>query len=200
MSIAEEISGILDDVAGELPTASAAVSRGSVIASKALRMAINESGNISLGGIDCDVRTAIWVMAAEFSPRVRVGDVLIVDAIPAFVVSAMLSTANLIIRAQIVLCEDSVTVGDTTIPCHIGLLAQDVETSLGGFLPDDVQGFFVPESIIPEVIGDDGEPHQVEIVATTQVQVSGETFTVEKVSRDARHGVLCVTCRRRGDV
>lgn len=176
----------------------ATVSRGSVVASLAVRTAINEAGQLSLGGLERMARNNIWTLVADFTPRVKVGDVLTVNGVPAFVVDAMTSCGNLVSRAQVVLCEDSVTTGELVIPCHLGLLGQDVEVSLGGFLPDDVQGFFVPESILPSTIGDDGEAHLVEIAVSTQVLISGETFNVEKVARDSRHDVLCVTCRRRG--
>jgi hypothetical protein len=62
-----------------------------------------------------------------------------------------------------------------------------------------MQGLFIPESVLPKEVGDDGEAHRIEIVISTPVLISGEQFNVVKVSRDARHGVLCVTCRRRGD-
>ena len=169
------------------------------VASLAVRTSIHDVGSLSLGGLECDVRTAVWTLVADFDPQIRVGDVLNVDTVPAFVVNAMTTIGNLVSRAQVVLCEDTMTVGGVDVPCHRGMLTQDIETGLGGFLPDDMQGLFVPESILPSEIGDDGESHQIEIVVSTPITISGEQFNVEKVSRDAHHGLLCVTCRRRGD-
>ena len=176
----------------------ATVSRGGVVATLAVRTAIRDSGTLSLGGLECDVRTAVWVLTAEF-PQVRVGDAFTVDRKPAFTVNAMTTCGNLVSRAEVILCEDSVTVGETAVPCHLGMLAQDVEAGLGGFTPDDLQGFFVPVSAIPSVVGDDGVAAPVTIAVSTQVVISGETMNVVKVARDSKHNILCVTCSRRGD-
>lgn len=189
MTITEEISAVLDDVAGEIPTAVAVVSRGAVTASKALKMAIKEAGSFSSGGIDSEALQAVWTMGSAFTPRIKVGDVLIVDGVPSFVVNAMASCGGIVCRAQVVLCEDAVTIGDVSISCHIGILAQELEMGLGGMTPEDTQGFFIPEIIIPE---------GTEISISSPVTISDESFSVEKISRDARHGILCVTCRRRG--
>ena len=168
----------------------AVVSRDTTVASLAVRTAIHDTGSLSLGGLECDLKTVVWTLDEEFDPAIRIGDVLLVDSVPAFVVNAMTTCGNLVNRAQVVLCIDSVIVGDITIACHLGLLAQDVASSLGGFLPEDMQGFFVPLSVIPE---------GVEIETGVPVTISGEQLIVEKVARDSRHGILCVTARRRGD-
>ncbi|MFA6063962.1 MAG: hypothetical protein WC736_15345 [Gallionella sp.] len=174
-----------------LPTGMrATVSRGSEVASLAVRTAIQDSGTLSLSGLECDLKTVVWTLDEDFDPAIRIGDVLTVDDVPAFVVNAMTTCGNLVNRAQVVLCTDSVTVNDVAVPCHLGMLSQDVAASLGGFLPDDLQGFFAPLSTIPE---------GVEITVSTPVEISGEAFVVEKISRDSRHGILCVTCHRRGD-
>ena len=160
-----------------------------VVATLAVRTALHETGGLSLGGLERLAKINVWTLAADFIPRVSVGDTLTVDTVPAFVVEAMLTCGALVNRAAVVLCEDSVTVGDIEIACQLGLLGQDMAASLGGFLPDDTQGFFVPVKLIP-----DG----VEIKETTPVTIAGEQFSVEKVSRDSRHGILCVTCKKRG--
>ena len=68
-------------------------------------------------------------------------------------------------------------------------MTQDADMDLGGTRPDDFQGFYVPESIIPD---------SVEIAISTPVLISGSQLLVEKISRDAKYGILCVTCRKRG--
>lgn len=174
-----------------LPTGiRAVVSRAGVVASYAVRTAINESGQLSLSGLEKLAQTNAWTIVADFTPRVGVGDVLFVDAVPSFVVDALTSCGNLISRARVVLCEDIVTVGDREINCQLGLLSQDVDMGLGGSSPSDSQGFIVPVSVIPE---------GVEIVISAPILIYGERFLVEKVSRDAKHDVLCVSCKRRGD-
>ena len=164
----------------------ATVSRGGVVATYAVRTAINESGSLSQGGLERFAKTNVWTVCADFSPRISVGDVLKVGGLDAFVVDAMTSCANLISKANVVLCEDVVTVGDLSFNCQLGMVSQEFEPGLTGFLPDDTQGFFVPESIIPE---------GVELDISTAVVIAGKNYTVAKVSRDARYGILCVTCK-----
>lgn len=162
-----------------------------VVATLAVRTALHESGTLSLGGLDRQTKTNVWTLAADFAERVAVGDTLRVDGTPAIVVDAMLTAGGLVSRAGVVLCEDSVTVGDIDIPCQLGLLGEDIATSLGGFLPEDTQGFFVPALLVPE---------GVDIAEATPVMIAGVQMAVEKVSRDSRHGILCVTCKKRGAV
>jgi len=166
------------------------VKRGNEVASLAVRTAINESGQMSLGGIDRLARTNLWTLVADFPIRIQIGDVLTMGTTPAFVVNAMTSCGNLINRAQVILCEDTVTISGIDIACQIGMLEQDIAVDLGGFLPEDKQGFFVPVSLLPEGL---------EINQSTPVQIAGEQLIVEKIARDPRHDILCVTCRRRGD-
>lgn len=167
----------------------ATVSRGGVVASLAVRTAINEAGQMSLSGLDRFARVNVWTLVSDFDPRVSVGDTLTVDDVPAIVTDAMTTCAALVNRAQVVLCEDAVAIGDVSVACHLGMLGQDTLTDLGGFTPEDTQGFFVPESIIP-----DG----VTLQPTQPVTIGSEQLIVERVSRDSRHGVLCVTARRKG--
>ena len=174
------------------------VARGDVVGSLAVRTNDTDTGSISLGGIECDSRCWLHTLVADFNPRLRIGDVLTVDAAPAtgtvtwaFVLNVGPNTGNLIQRCQVVLLDDLVTIGESDpIPCHLGLLAQDVLDSLGGFRPDDTQGFFIPEVLLPDGYED--------LPEATPVTIHDETFEVARVSRSARHEVLCVTCQRRG--
>jgi len=168
----------------------AAVTRDDgAVASLAVRTSIHDAGQLSLGGIEGDVRTAVWTLVADFNPEIRVGDVLTVDTVPAIVANVMTTIGDLVSRAQVVLCEDTVTIDGIDLACSVGLLAQDVGSSLGGFLPEDMQGFFIPASLLPE---------GAEITQSTAVEIAGETLIVEKVSSSPNHAILCVTCRRRG--
>ena len=167
----------------------AIVRRDSVVETCAVRTAISESGSLSLSGLERLAKINIWTLCADFTPRVSVGDVLYVDGVPSFAVDVMTSCGNLISRANVVLCEDKVTIGDIEIPCQLGMVSQDMAMGIDGFSPDDAQGFFVPESIIPE---------GVEISTASPATISGKRLTVEKISRDAKYGILCVMCRRRG--
>ena len=181
-------TSILSRVPNGLRAAVTRVDDG-VVATLAVRTALHESGSLSLGGLDRLAKVNVWTLAADFSPRIGIGDTLTVDTVPAFVVDAMLTCGALVNRASVVLCNDSVQVGDIVLPCQLGLLGESVDISLGGFLPDDTQGFYIPGIIIP-----DG----VEISESTPVLISGEQFNVSKVSRDSRHGILCVTAKKSG--
>jgi hypothetical protein len=182
-------TSILSNIPAGLRAVVSRVDDGEV-ATLAVRTALNESGSISLSGLDRMVRTNIWMLTVDFSGGVTVGDTLMVSNVPAIVFDAMTSCGGLITRAAVVLCEDTVSVGDVDLACHLGMLGQDADASLGGFLPEDTQGFFIPEAIIPA---------GVEIAATDPVVIAGEQLIVHHVSQDHRHGVLCVTCKRRGD-
>lgn len=160
------------------------------VASLAIRTALRDSGQLSLGGMDSDLRTAVWTLASDFKTPIRVGDVLMVDKVPAIVVDVLTTCGNLVCRSQVLLCEDTVTINDVDIACSIGLLDQSVDPGLGGFLPEDMQGLFIPESLLPE---------GVTITQSTVVTFHGEDLVVEKVSRSPDHSILCVTCKRRGD-
>lgn len=160
------------------------------VASLAVRSAIQNAGTISLNGIESQVKTAVWTLVSDFKQPIRIGDVLTVDQVPGIVTASMTTCGNLVNRAQVLLCEDTVTISDTELACQLGSLGQDMDMGLGGFLPEDMQGFFMPESLLPE---------GVTITQSTSVVIAGETLLVEKVSRNTKHAVLCVTCRRRGD-
>ena len=185
----DEIRDILIDHLSSTPAASAAVVRGETSASIAFRGAISEEGQLSLSGLERYARTHVWTLYSEFSPRIGIGDVLMIDDTPSFVVDSRTTCGNFINRARVVLCEDTVTINDQEVKCQLGGMTQDADMDLGGTRPDDFQGFYIPESIIPE---------SVEISISTPVLISGSQLLVEKISRDAKYGILCVTCRKRG--
>ena len=58
------------------------------VASLAVRTSIHDVGSLSLGGLECDVRTAVWTLVADFDPQIRVGDGQAVVVEPPFEVAA----------------------------------------------------------------------------------------------------------------
>lgn len=88
----------------------AVVSRDSVVASYAIRTAVNDAGQFSPAGLDRDVKVNVWTLSADFNPKIKIGDVLVVDGTYAVVIDAMLTIGNLVNRANVLLFEDTITV------------------------------------------------------------------------------------------
>lgn len=167
-----------------------------VVASYAVRTAARETGTLSLTGLDPRALQNVWTLAADFVQPIRVGDVLSIASYPtgaavtAFVVDVLLTAGALVSRATCALCADTVTIDGKDCACMLAALSQDITTEFGGFLPDESQGFYLPLSACPDP--------EAGIATGTPIQISGEDFSVFKVSRSAKYNVLCVTATRKG--
>jgi hypothetical protein len=172
------------------------VRRGAVTATVAARTNTNDSGSMSAGGIESELRTVLWTLGSAFSPAIRIADVLYFDTIPATVETPCIvagvgpNTAGLLQRSLCLVLSDTVTLDGKDCACKIGAIAQDIVFEASGFRPDDMQGLFIPVALLPD-------PSQLPTTGTPCL-ISGAAYTVQRCSLDARRGVCCLTVKRGG--
>jgi hypothetical protein len=190
-----------------LPTASAILSRmpnslrvslrrGEIAASIALRTFSSDSGGLGPGGIDSDLRTVFWTIASEFSPGIRIGDLLYFNTIPAttekpcVAVGVGPNSGGILQKTAAILLSDTITIDGQDCSAKIGAVPQDLMIEAAGFRTDDTQTFFIPQSLLPS---------SSEILAVgTPVVISGKNYAVQTASTDPRCLLCCVTVKRRG--
>lgn len=152
------------------------------VATLAIRTAINESGQLQIGGVVATSRANVWTLVADFSPAIAAGNVLLVDSVPAVVVDTMTTGGGLLNRAGVVLCRDTVTINGSSYSCNVGILSDGAGGSEYQFLPEYLRGLFIA-----------GE--RTEIESGQPLVLNGAAFTVETVRIDPMHNVTCVLFR-----
>lgn len=152
------------------------------VATLAIRTAINESGQLLIGGVVATARANVWTLTADFDPDIAAGDVLLVDSVPAVVVDTMTTCGNLLNRAQVVLCDDTATINGTAYSCNVGMLQDGGGSGEDRFMPEYLRGLFVP-GVHPE------------IEAGQSLVIKSARFTVETVRNDPVNNVTCVLYR-----